>query len=87
MARWITADIGRFVLKGAVFAHQLYDFLMGYGEDVEWDPEVQGLRPDLDEREQLAFEQLRAIWREMSLRRERRTQHSADHHEEECHEH
>lgn len=70
--RLITADIGHFLLKGTVFAHQLYDYLMSQRESVDWDPEVEGLRPELDEKQQAATEHLRAIWREMSLRRSRR---------------
>ena len=65
----ITADVSHFVLKGVIFARQLFAFLRGESPSFSWDPDIIGLRPDLDEKERHATEHLQAIWREQSLRR------------------
>jgi hypothetical protein len=70
----ISADLGHIVLVGVAFFNQLY--ALAHGEDFvfDWDPDVTGLRPDLDEKERVATERLQAIFREQDLRRSVRQQ-------------
>ena len=72
MTRLISADIGHFFVKATALHLQIYEILMGRSNQFDWDPDIEGLRPDLDEQQQTATEQLRLIWREMSMRRSRR---------------
>jgi hypothetical protein len=65
VGRLISADIGHLFLKGTILANELLRWFLGDEEEIDWDPEVQGLRPDLDEKQQSATQ-------ELSLRRGRR---------------
>jgi hypothetical protein len=67
--RLLTADFGHVLLKSVIFTRQVYDFLSGHDVEIEWDPDVTGLRPDLDEKHRRALEHLDAIWQEKHLRR------------------
>lgn len=72
MTRLLSADVGHFFVQYAVFAHQVFDLLRGEDVMLDWDPDVRGMRPDLDAKQQNAHEHLQAIWQEISLRRSKR---------------
>jgi hypothetical protein len=67
--RLMSADVGHFFLKGTVLGLQLLRLFTGGDGSINWDQNIAGLRQDLDEKERIATEQLKAIWQEMSRRR------------------
>lgn len=74
VARLLSADIGHFMLEAFMFANLLYALIMGEDTERYWNYDVRGLRPDLDEQQRQAEENIQAIWREQTRRRSIRQQ-------------
>jgi len=76
LARLVSADFGHSIAQAFAFAGQVLDMLHGLRQEVDWEPDVEGVDPRLDQREKDAKRQLQAIQDELALRRSRRKERS-----------